>query len=354
MPKSPYLEQAQLNVLHGTAHPNPSTFYAGMWTTMPGNDQWTLSVNQSTGSLTLTFGGQTTTSIAGSATAAQVQAALQALSSIGANSCTVTGLNGQTDAALPGDTLLITLNGALGWAANGNITHADTTLTATLTHTVTGSAGVEATGGGYARVSIPTFPAATGNGTSNSAIISFGASTASYTVPGCVGWFIADAATGGHVWYTDVFAGTNDVQTVAISGSPTGGTFTLTGSGNTGNEVATTAAIPYNADALQVQSALEAVFGAGNVTVRSSGGGAFPSASMVVTFVGNLRYQAITAMTHTDSFTGGSSPSASVTHTTTGASGTQTVNNANITPQFAASALTIFEGSPQNPAAVVI
>ena len=53
----------------------------------------------------------------------------------------------------------------------------------------------------------------------------------------------------------------NDVQTLSLSGNPTGGTFTLSFGGQT------TAAIPFNATAAQVQAALQALssIGAGNV-----------------------------------------------------------------------------------------
>lgn len=52
-------------------------------------------------------------------------------------------------------------------------------------------------------------------------------------------------------------SGVDEVQTVTISGGPTGGTFTLTFNGQT------TAAIPYNATALQVQAALQALSNVG-------------------------------------------------------------------------------------------
>src|SRR3954465_8763162 len=48
-------------------------------------------------------------------------------------------------------------------------------------------------------------------------------------------------------------AGTNEVQTITVTGTPTGGTFTLTYS------TQTTAAIAYNATAAAVQTALEAL-----------------------------------------------------------------------------------------------
>jgi hypothetical protein len=64
-------------------------------------------------------------------------------------------------------------------------------------------------------------------------------------------------------------SGTNEVQTITLTGSPTGGTFTLTFNGQT------TAPIAYNASAATVDSALEALsnIGSGDVSVTGSSGG---------------------------------------------------------------------------------
>ncbi len=61
----------------------------------------------------------------------------------------------------------------------------------------------------------------------------------------------------------------NEVQVVTLNGTPTGGTFTLTYSGQT------TSAIAYNASAATVDAALEALsnIGAGDVAVTGSAGG---------------------------------------------------------------------------------
>lgn len=93
----------------------------------------------------------------------------------------------------------------------------------------------------------------------------------------------------------------NEVQTVTIGGSPTGGTFTLTYSGQT------TAAIAYNASAATVKSRLEALsnIGAGNVDVTGSNGGPW-----TVTFKGTLQDTDVAQMTaNAGSLTGGTSPS---------------------------------------------
>jgi hypothetical protein len=108
---------------------------------------------------------------------------------------------------------------------------------------------------------------------------------------------------------------TNEVQTPTISGSPTGGTFTLTFRGQT------TTALPYNATAAQVQAALAALstIGVGNVAVTGSAGGPY-----TVTFQALLGATNVPAMTASGSFTGGSSPSITVTQTTAGAPNTLT------------------------------
>lgn len=102
---------------------------------------------------------------------------------------------------------------------------------------------------------------------------------------------------------------TNEVQTATVTGTPTGGTFTLTWSGQT------TAAIAYNATAATVQTALAALsnIGAGNVTVSGSAGGPY-----TVTFVGALASTDVAVIAATSSLTGGSSPGVTIATTTAG------------------------------------
>jgi hypothetical protein len=109
-------------------------------------------------------------------------------------------------------------------------------------------------------------------------------------------------------------AGTNEVQTVTITGTPTGGTFTLTFSGQQ------TAAIAYNANAAAVQTALENLSNLvpGDVTV---GGGPGPGTPYTVTFTGaSYGSTDVSVMTAASSFTGGTSPATAVTTTTPGVS----------------------------------
>jgi hypothetical protein len=126
---------------------------------------------------------------------------------------------------------------------------------------------------------------------------------------------------GGHemvesgVLLASAFAlgGANEQQTVTVTGTPTGGTFTLTYAG------ATTAAIAYNAASAAVVSALEALpnIGAGNVT---GSGGALPGTPVVITFTNALARQNVGQMTASHSFTGGTTPAIAVTTTTAGSS----------------------------------
>lgn len=105
----------------------------------------------------------------------------------------------------------------------------------------------------------------------------------------------------------------NEGQTVTITGTPTGGTFTLTFDGET------TAGIAYNANAAAVQTALEGLSNvtAGDVTVT---GGPGPGTPYVVTFSGGDEAGTdVPVMTASGaSLTGGSSPAVAVTTTTAG------------------------------------
>lgn len=109
-------------------------------------------------------------------------------------------------------------------------------------------------------------------------------------------------------------AGTNEEQTITITGTPTGGSFTITFGGET------TAAIPYNATAAQVKAALLAlpslVYGDIEVT-----GGPGPGTPWVVEFMGRYSGMAVAAMTTTDSLTGGTTPESAVTESTAGVAG---------------------------------
>jgi hypothetical protein len=107
----------------------------------------------------------------------------------------------------------------------------------------------------------------------------------------------------------------DNVQTVTVTGSPTGGTFTLSSGGNT------TAAIAYNAAASAVQTAIRAlgtIWAA--VTVSGSGGGpytvTFPAATS------NVQPAAAPISGDGTALTGGTSPSVTVAAAGTGGTDT--------------------------------
>lgn len=105
---------------------------------------------------------------------------------------------------------------------------------------------------------------------------------------------------------------TSEVQTITITGAPTGGTFTLSFKGYT------TTPIAFNATAAVVDTALEALasIGTGGVTVT---GGPGPATPYVVTFAGQLAGQSLPLITaNSAGFTGGTTPTTAVTRTTPG------------------------------------
>jgi hypothetical protein len=103
-------------------------------------------------------------------------------------------------------------------------------------------------------------------------------------------------------------AAQNEVQLVTITGSPTGGTFTLSWNGQT------TAAIAFNATTDVVQTRLAALsnLGVGNVQVGGNPG------AWQVQFTGTLAATDVAQMTATSSLTGGTSPAVTVSTTKVG------------------------------------
>lgn len=105
--------------------------------------------------------------------------------------------------------------------------------------------------------------------------------------------------------------GTADVQTVSISGTPTGGTVQLEYGGKI-------ASIAFNASAATVQAALQALssIGSGNITCT---GGPLPGTPVVCTFAGSLATGSRALLNAgSGALTGGTSPTVTVTHTTSG------------------------------------
>lgn len=106
---------------------------------------------------------------------------------------------------------------------------------------------------------------------------------------------------------------TTGVQTVTISGSPTGGSYTLTWNGNT------TSVIAYNAPQATVQAALQALPGLWLATVSTSGTSPNYTHTVTMTAAGaTLAGSAVGAITATSSLTGGSSPAVTPAVTTAG------------------------------------
>lgn len=106
--------------------------------------------------------------------------------------------------------------------------------------------------------------------------------------------------------------GVAEVQTITISGTPTGGNFTLEYNGQVTDTIA------YNAAAAAVDSALEALsnIGAGDVTCT---GGALPGTPVTVTFSGALGEQDVRSLTVANNgLTGGTNPSIAIATGTPG------------------------------------
>jgi hypothetical protein len=119
--------------------------------------------------------------------------------------------------------------------------------------------------------------------------------------------------------YVKTPGGTSHVTVLTLTGAPTGGTFTLTYSAQT------TASLPYNATAGQIQAALEALsnIGEGEVDVT---GGPITSAPVSISWRGTL-VGVVSNPTVTPSFTGGTSPILTPTSGTVGAAYTTAVKH---------------------------
>jgi CSLREA domain-containing protein len=107
---------------------------------------------------------------------------------------------------------------------------------------------------------------------------------------------------------------TSSVQLVTITGLASGGTFTLTGSAPL--PTTPSAAIPFNATAAQVQSDLETIYGAGNVSV--TGGPVNSTIGVTITFEGTYADLAIPNLTATGNLTGDLNPTPLVQTVTVG------------------------------------
>src|SRR3954452_19751907 len=105
---------------------------------------------------------------------------------------------------------------------------------------------------------------------------------------------------------------TNEVQSLAITGTPTAGSFRLA------FKSVSTATIAYNATSAAVQAALEALstIGSGNVVCA---GGPLPASPVTITFQGLLAGSNLPLVTvNSAAFTAGTTPAATVAETTPG------------------------------------
>lgn len=100
------------------------------------------------------------------------------------------------------------------------------------------------------------------------------------------------------------------VETVSVTGTPTGGTFTLEYQGYT------SPAIPWNASAAQVQAALNAIAGVTSVGGVTCTGGPLPATPVVATFGSNGSQPLFTL--GSNGLTGGTTPTVTVAMTTAG------------------------------------
>jgi hypothetical protein len=110
-----------------------------------------------------------------------------------------------------------------------------------------------------------------------------------------------------------------DVQTLTLTGVPTGGTITLTGTNPLTGQPFTTAAIAFNANAATTAAAVQAALGNVGITV-TGGGGPLPGAT-TLTFGGTAANVPVPALAlGTNALTGGTTPTATIAHTTIGRS----------------------------------
>lgn len=100
-----------------------------------------------------------------------------------------------------------------------------------------------------------------------------------------------------------------EVQTLTVTGTPTGGQTVLT---VVVGGISHTVTVPYNATAASAQALFDTALGTNVVTVS---GGALPGTALTVTF--NVS-ENVAAMTKVDAYTGGSSPASAVATSTQG------------------------------------
>jgi hypothetical protein len=305
------------------------------------NEQQKIQIDDavSGGTFKLQYGGEDTSDIAFGANAATVQAALEALSTIGTGKVTVAGASPEWTVTFVStlaatDVALITGDGTN--LTGGDLTDVDITETTTGNPAVNEVQTLTVTGtptGGYTNISyggstssqiaydataadvelalesmnsIPQGEATCAGGPwPGSAItVTFSGSLGAQDVAMMTNVDNFSGGTTPTLTITETTPGelpVNEVQTVRIPSSVTGGTFTLTYSGQT-----TSPGIAPGATAAEVKAALEGLsnIGTGDVSVT---GGPGPAKDWVVEFTGALAATDVAAMTGSGaSLTGGS------------------------------------------------
>lgn len=288
-----------------------------------------LTVNATGGTFTLTFNAATTADISATATAGEVQSALNALSSIstGGGSVSVTGGPGNAGGTSP---YIVTFDGGpLGGtsqtllsAANGSVPLSGAAATATVVSLNPGGNGFEICNANppsndVCRQGNGSFGTAIAGALSSPQEIAVSQVSGNVFVPNrgrievysgsgqILRAFGSNAIASG----PDNATPTSAQQTINVPGTVTGGTFTLSFGGKT------TGPIAYNADASTVQTALVglASIGSGNISVS---GGPGATAPFLATFAGSLANNPEPLMSVDSSALVGDV--ASVTNTTTG------------------------------------
>ena len=128
-------------------------------------------------------------------------------------------------------------------------------------------------------------------------------------------WTAEDPTGTGAGWHLTIAAsdfGVNEVQTVTITGTPDGGTFTLS------YDSEATDAIAFDATATGVGSVEEKLEENTNITDVTTTGGPLPGADVVVTFVDPGAEDIATMSSDGALLTGGTTPAVSVAETTAG------------------------------------
>lgn len=111
--------------------------------------------------------------------------------------------------------------------------------------------------------------------------------------------------------------GTDEVQTLDVTGTPTGGTFTLSFQGFV------TAPIAFDAATADVEAALEALPSIGTGGVAVTGSGALPGNQHTITFGGNVGKKAQPLIELVDNdLTGGTDPGVTIAEDTAGVTAT--------------------------------